>query len=142
MNSHPETVYACDRRFEVVTWGVGHRGLVLRSIPEVRHHSRIEVWFKPAYAVCLEPWLEGIQITRGAADASACRKLIGRPIEAWEELFSVRSGDGLGWVLAGGVHGREHSRSMEEVPQPTFDHMWDWGSKPGIRQLFSVSIGR
>lgn len=135
MNDHPEVIYESTRRFEVVTWGVGHRGLVLRTIPEARQHSRIEVWFKPAEAVCLQPWLEGIQITRGAADMSACRKAIGRPIEPGEELFSVRSGEGVGWVLAGGVHGREDDRDANAPP--IFD---GWGLKPGERSLFSVTV--
>jgi hypothetical protein len=134
VNNPPEIIYESDRRFEVVTYGVGHRGLVLRTIPEPGQHSRIEVWFKPASAVCLEPWLEGIQITRGAADTSACRKVIGRPIRAGEELFSVRSGEGLGWVLAGSVHGREDHQ--DAYAPPLFD---GWGLKPGERDLFSVT---
>ena len=135
MNDHPEVIYESDRQFEVVTWGVGHRGLVLRTIPDARQRSRIEVWFKPAYAVCLQPWLEGIQISRGAADTPACRKATGRPIKAGEELFSVRSGEGVGWVLAGGVHGRQDDR--DAGAPPIFD---GWGLKPGERSLFSVTV--
>ena len=133
MNARPDVIYEVDRRFEVVTWGVGHRGLVLRTVPEAGQHSRIEVWFKPAYAVCLGPWLEGIQITRGTADTPACLKVIGRPIEAWEELFRVRSGEGVGWVLAGSVNGREDHEDADAPP--IFD---GWKLKPGERSLFSV----
>jgi hypothetical protein len=43
-----------ERLFEVVRWGVGHDGLLLRSLPTDQVQPRIEVLFKPAYAArCL-----------------------------------------------------------------------------------------
>ena len=86
-----------------------------------------------AYPVCLKPSLVGIQIARGPADPSARQEVIGRRINVWEELFSVRSGEGLGWVLAGSVHGREDHQ--DRAAPPIFDGR---GLKPGERDLLSV----
>jgi hypothetical protein len=40
---------------------------------------------------------------RRAASEPADRAVLGRPIEPGEGLFTVRSGERIGWVLAGGV---------------------------------------
>ena len=37
-------IFFSQRRFEVVTWGVGHRGLLLRTL-HIDHEPRIDIWF-------------------------------------------------------------------------------------------------
>lgn len=127
-------IYESPRTFEVWGWGVGHRGLLLRSNPTAEAASRIELWFKPAYAVSLPSWLEGIQISRAGnpPQERTITGVLGRGIESWEDLFIVRSGQGHGWVLAGGVHGREDDHEFDE---PT---MFDgWEPRRDVRTLFS-----
>jgi hypothetical protein len=98
----------------------------------------VEVWFKPAYAVCLPALLRGLEITRDPnPEADNVTSTLGRSLESWEALFTVRgSGDGgTGWVVAGGVHGR-HGRREPHEPQ-----MFDGeGIKPDEHELFSIRI--
>jgi hypothetical protein len=98
------------------------------------------VWFKPAYAVCLQSWLEdGIRIERSSrsvglsADVGA---VLGRSAKSEELLFAIHSGESVGWVLAGSVHGRADERTAYE-PR-IFDGT---GPKPGVRDLFSIKAG-
>jgi hypothetical protein len=137
MRSGPEIIYESSRHFEVWTWGAGHRGLTLLSHPASGQRSRIEAWFKPAYAASLRSYLEGIQIIRDSAGASAYLAVLGRPIKPWEELFTVRSGKSLGWVIAGGVHGREYDHDEQDHSGPA--SLGTWEPKPGERRLFSAN---
>jgi len=134
-----EVIYASARRFEVWDYGVGHRGLLLRSNPTDDARERIEVWFKPAYAVCLRSWLEdGIQIERSPQSvdlSSDVGSVLGRSAKFHEHLFTVRSGGSVGWVLASGVHGRADERAWNEPG--IFDGT---GPKPDVRDLFSVTV--
>lgn len=138
MNVTGEAIYASARRFEVWDYGVGHRGLLLRSNPTDDDRERIEVWFKPAYAVCLRSWLDdGIQIERSSQSvdvSSDVHSVLGRAVEFHELLFTVRGGRSVGWVLAGSVHGRADERACDE-PR-IFDGT---GPKPGVRDLFSIT---
>jgi hypothetical protein len=137
MPAQVNVIYETDRRFEVWDWGVGHRGLMLRSNPRDGEPSRIEVWFKPAHAVAMPSLLRGLQISRAVGSPPAeCVRIIGRPFEAWEELFVVRSGEGTGWVLAGGVHGREDNHEFHE---PTM--FGGRPPRPDVRELFSTTPG-
>ncbi len=136
MGSGPEIIYESARHFEVWTWGAGHRGLTLLSYPASGQRSRIEVWFKPAYAASLQSRFEGIRIIRAAADASVCLAVLGRPVRPWEELLTVRSGESLGWVLAGAVHGREYDHDENDHSGPS--RLGTWEPKPGERRLFST----
>jgi hypothetical protein len=91
--------------------------------------------------VCLHSELQGIQITRGATDTPTDRAVLWRPIEPGEELFTVRSGEGLGWVLARGVHGREgyrdfHAPSMWQASNGLYGRVLE----PGERSLFSITV--
>jgi hypothetical protein len=129
----PGVVFASDRTFEVWTWGAGHRGLVLRSIPGDGGLGRVEIWFKPAFAACLPAYLPGIVISAVDGDpGNECIAVLGRQAEPWEHLFSIGGGT-EGWVLAGGVHGRQDDHDGDELP--LFD---GWGLKPGQRSLFSL----
>jgi hypothetical protein len=133
-----DVIYESARRFEVWDFGVGHRGLLLRSNPTKDDPERIELWFKPAHAVCLQSWQEdGIRIERSSrsVDISAdVGTVLGRSAKFDELLFTVRSGESFGWVLAGGVHGRADEREFHE-PR-VFDGT---GPKPGVRDLFSIT---
>jgi hypothetical protein len=135
-----EVIYASPRRFEVWDFGVGHRGLLLRSNPTDDEAGRIEVWFKPAYAVCLRSWLEdGIRIERSSRFvglSSDVGAVLGRSAKFEELLFTVHSGERVGWVLAGSVHGRADQRTAYE-PR-IFDGT---GPKPGVHVLFSIEAG-
>lgn len=132
MRSDAELIYESRRRFEVSVWGVGHRGLILRSNPASDATSRIEVWFKPAYAVSLPSWLDGVHISRVGTPPTQTIEVLGRPVESGEDIFIVRSGQVAGWVVAGGVHGREDDHEFHE---PT---MFDgWEARPDVRELFS-----
>jgi hypothetical protein len=132
-----EVIYESARRFEVWDFGVGHRGLLLRSNPTSDELERIEVWFKPAYAVCLQSRLEdGIRIERSTASvdlSSDVDAVLGRSAGLDELLFTVRSGKSIGWVLAGSVHGRADEREFDE---PRIFN--GTGPKPGVRDLFSI----
>ena len=133
MESNADLIYESPRKFEVWGWGVGHRGLLLRSNPTPGATSRIEVWFKPAYAASLPSWLEGIQIGRTSdPPPEQAIEVLGRSVENWEDVFIVRSRQGVGWVVAGGVHGREDDHEYHE---PT---MFDgWEPRADVRTLFS-----
>jgi hypothetical protein len=135
MPAQLNVIYETARRFEAWDWSVGHRGLMLRSNPGDGAPSRIEVWFKPAHAVALPSLLHGLQISRAIGGSPAeCVRILGRPFEAWEHLFMVRSSDGTGWVLAGGVHGREDDHEFHE---PTM--FGGRQARPDVRELFSTS---
>lgn len=132
MRVDAELIYESRRRFEVSDWGVGHRGLILRSNPSSGATSRIEVWFKPAYAVSLPSSLDGIHISRVGTPPTRAIEVLGRTVESGEDSFTVRSRQVAGWVVAGGVHGREGDREFHE---PT---MFDgWEARPDVRELFS-----
>jgi hypothetical protein len=96
-------IFFSERYFEVVTWGVGHRGLLLRSL-HIDHEPRIEIWFKPAYAVCLSSTLDGVHITtrRDPDRLARVEHQLGRELIHTEHLYEVvtRAAPGLGrcWV--------------------------------------------
>ncbi len=137
MGLDDDTIYESTRRFEVWTWGVGHRGLLLRSNPAAGAPTRIELWFKPAYAVSLPSWLDDIQISRTSDSArKRATEVLGRTLADYEDLFVVRSRQGFGWVVAGGVHGREDDN---EYDAPTMFDGWEAG--PDVRTLFSSARG-
>jgi hypothetical protein len=129
-----DLIYESPRRFEVWGWGAGHRGLLLRSNPAEDAATRIEVLFKPGYGAAIPSLLHGLQVSRASGTPSGeFQRVLGRPAEQWEELFIVRSGAATGWILAGGVHGREDDHEFHE---PT---MFDgWEGRPDVRTLFSV----
>lgn len=134
MRNSDAAIYRSSRRFEVWTWGVGHRGLPLRTLWSQEDQHRVEVWFKPAYAVRMPALLEGMEITKADADVpDDVLTLLGRNLEAWEALFTVRTEGGTGWVVAGGVHGREARRKPDEPSM--FD---GWPAKADERDLFSA----
>jgi len=56
------TLFISDRKFEVWHWGVGHDGLLLRSNPSNDGDARIEVLFKPAYAIGLPSHFTGLVV--------------------------------------------------------------------------------
>jgi hypothetical protein len=133
-----EVIYASTRRFEVWDFGVGHRGLLLRSNPTDDESGRIEVWFKPAHAVCLQSSLEdGIRIERSSRSvdlSSDMGAVLGRSARFDEHLFRIHSGESVGWVLAGSVHGRADERASHEP------RIFDGAEpKPGVRDLFSIT---
>jgi hypothetical protein len=127
-----EVIYRSSRSFEVWNWGVGHRGLLLRSNPTTENTARIEVWFKPAYAVHLSSNLVNLEILGASEPVSeAASALLGRTLEAWERVFVVRGGGQNGWVVAGGVHGREDDGTYDAPP--IFD---GWALKTGRAPTF------
>lgn len=135
VSSADDMIYQSSRTFEVWAWGVGHRGLLLRTLWNQDQPSRIEVWFKPAHAVRLPALLGGLEITQAHADPRAdVEDLLGRGLEPWERIFTVRTDGGVGWVVASGVHGREARREPHEPSM--FD---GWGAKPDERTLFSIT---
>lgn len=130
-------IFFSERRFEVVTWGVGHKGLLLRTL-EDRDQPRIEVWFKPAYAACLSSVLDGVHITdpRDAESRGEVERQIGRELNHWEHIYAVVTPSARGWVVAGSVSGRQDHRRNDE---PT---MFDgWEPRDGVEVLFSVNVG-
>jgi hypothetical protein len=128
-------IYTSARYFEVLTWRAGHGGLVLRSNPTDESLRRIEVWFKPAYALCLGSNLDGIEIAiANEAESLRVTKTLNRSLDTGETIYIIRSGTHLGWVVAGGVHGRDDELSYGDPPM--FD---GWQLKPGERQLFSMT---
>ncbi|WP_344650116.1 hypothetical protein [Cryptosporangium japonicum] len=124
---HSGVIYRSPRRFEVVGWGVGHHGLLLRSHPAPGRGGRVEIWFKPAAAACLATELAGLEITVGRPETA--RPVVGET-RPGETVYEVRSGRRPGWVLAGSTHGREGD---ENASLPLFD---GWGLRPGVRELF------
>jgi hypothetical protein len=62
------------------------------------------------------------------------RLVLGRSAKSYELLFNVHSGEIVGWVLAGSVHGRADERASHE-PR-IFDGT---GPKPGVRDLLSIT---
>jgi hypothetical protein len=139
-----DVIYSSTRRFEVWDYGVGHRGLLLRSSPTGDESERIELWFKPAYAVCLQSWLEnGVRIERSSRSvdlSSDVGVVLGRSADFHELLFTVHGGKSVGWVLAGSVHGRADERQSHEPPMfdgtgPTMRFGYDGDRGPGDRLL-------
>jgi hypothetical protein len=127
------------RAFEVATWGAGHRGLLLRSSLRGDHEPLIEIWFKPAYAVCLGSSLKGIHLTTPQDPDSRARveHQIGRSLEDWERLYQVATKVGPpGWVVAGSVSGRQHHR-VSEAGEPAMS----WEPQEGVEQLFRFNVG-
>jgi len=136
----PEVIlYESPRRFEVCGWGVGHRGLLLRSNRSEHFPSRIEVLFKPAYTVCLASSLaNGLTIREAGAESPG-------PWQAFVHsdqipgcrLYEVRSGDDVGWGLGGSVNGRQDEGDFDDPTMFT-----GWEAAPGVTDLFSNYDGR
>lgn len=131
-------IYASQRMFEVWRWGVGHAGLLLRGNPAEGFPTRIEIIFKPAYAVCLPSVLRTLLIQDKPEDVllATAQVALGRPLTDWEHLYKVDSGDAHGWVVGGTVAGREDDQGYEA---PT---MFDgWAPRAGVRTLFMFESG-
>jgi hypothetical protein len=127
-----DLLYVSPRRFQVWEWSVSHSALLLRSNPQPGHPGRVEVLFKPAYAVCLSSSFDGLEIRAGMSQESAAA-LVRRPLEAGEHLFEILTAGPSGWVVAGAVHGREDD--LEYFSPSMFDGLT---IKPGERELFGV----
>jgi hypothetical protein len=133
------TIFETSRRFEVVTWGPGHRGLLLRSTPtEVVApdvpFDRIEVWFKPAEVVCLPVHFDGLVIDDADRETQAdIAQILGRDLDPWENAYVVGTSSGAaGWVVGGSVNGRSDIQTFDA---PT---MFDgWAAHHGVTELFS-----
>ena len=128
-------IFFSERRFEVVTWGVGHQGLLLRS-RHIDHEPRIEIWFKPAYAVHLSSTIDGLHITtpRDPERLAHAAQHLGRELDSHEHLYAIASRSSSGWVIGGSVSGRRDAGGHDA---PT---MFDgWEPREGVKQLFSVN---
>ena len=136
VNNHKVPIYFSERRFEVLTWGAGHQGLLLRSLISDRDPLRVEICFKPAYAVCLASALDGLWVTeqRDGANKGAVEREMGRGLNAWEHMYEVVTPIARGWVVGGSVSGRQDRRWYDD---PT---MFDgWEPREGVEELFSVN---
>lgn len=98
----------------------------------------MEVLFKPAYAVCLPAWLDGISISTADQVRSGTWEAQehGLRLSHDENLFIVTSGSIHGWVVAGSVTGREDSGDYSTPTTFT-----GWSSPPDVRKLFSTYDG-
>jgi hypothetical protein len=108
------TIFETSRRFEVVTWGPGHRGLLLRSrptevvVPDVPF-DRIEVWFKPADVVCLPVHLDGLVVDDADRETQAAiAQVLGRDLDPWQNAYVVGTALGrpAGWSAAASTAAR------------------------------------
>jgi hypothetical protein len=96
------------------------------------------VLFKPAYVVCLPSLLEGLTIEEGPDEAvrDEVLRVAGRSFRKWEHFYQIRSGSASGWVIGGGVSGRQ---DREDYAAPTtFD---GWAPREGVVSLFAVNTG-
>ena len=118
---------------------MGHRGLLLRSNPSDDGPGRIEILFKPAYVVCLASSLAN-GLTIREADAAApgpWRAFAQADAVPGCQLYEVRSGDDVGWVLGGSVNGRQDEGNFDDPTMFT-----GWEAAPGVTDLFSNYEGR
>jgi len=130
-------IFFSERSFEVVTLGVGHRGLLLRSV-HIDNEPRVEIWFKPVEALCLSTLLDGVHITtpRDPDRLPEAEKHMRRKLRDHERLYAVVTQTRRGWVVGGSVSGRQDQRG---VGAPT---MFDgWEAREGVEELFSVNVG-
>ena len=122
-------IYQSARRFTVSRWAQGHTGLVLLSVPRVGDTTRVEVLFKPAYAVVLPDYIDGLTIRRcgwEAVPAGLHRE------QRYAQPFQLETENASGLVVAGGVHGRQ---DQGDYADPT---MFDgWEPRDGVTDLFS-----
>lgn len=134
MTDHEGAVlYENPRLFTVHTWGQGHTGLVLRSNPNDEHESRIEILFKPAYAVFLVDHFRGLRISvANHAEVPEGLRTINRFEITQGHVLQLHTTDAVGYVIAGGVHGREDHEDYTGAPM--FDGR---APRPGVSQLFS-----
>lgn len=130
-------IFASQRTFEVWQWGVGHTGLLLRSIPGKTGEPRIEVIFKPAYFVCLPTWLTSLDIVAQTDDdviETACQ-VLGRELGNEENVFGVTCREATGWVVAGTTAGRQGPENG------TRDPMFDgWAADGDVIDLFTTYV--
>jgi len=105
---HDVESFKSDRRFEVWRWGVGHRGLLLRTIP-APDEQRVEVWIKPAYAALMPSSLDGLSIELATTEQARAWTAHGHgvTVRVDQNLYIVRSGSFSGWVLGGSLNTRE-----------------------------------
>jgi hypothetical protein len=127
-----DALFTSDRTFEVWRLAAGHSGLLLRCNPSADDPDRVEIWFKPAYAVCLPTLLRGVEIRLGEDDREVgAREVLGRALAKDEHLYIVAGADYCGWVVGGTCAGRADQRSYDA---PT---MFDgWSPADGVRELF------
>jgi hypothetical protein len=105
---HGVESFKSDRRFEVWRWGVGHRGLLLRTIP-APEQRRVEVWIKPASAALMPSSLDGLSIEPATPEQAREWTAQGHGVTARADanLYIVRSGSFSGWILGGSLNTRE-----------------------------------
>lgn len=129
-------IYFSERHFEVVTWGVGHTGLLLRSLSNQQDPVRIEILFKPAYALCLPSVLDGLHLTerRDPDRRAEVGSQMGRRPKDTEHVYEVATQSLRGWVVAGSVSGRRDGGGSDT---PT---MFDgWGARDDVEEIFGVN---
>lgn len=130
-------IFFSDRSFEIVNWGAGHEGLLLRSMRGDQDQPRIEIWFKPAHAVCLSSTLDGLHLTEPHAPERRSRveRQLGRKLNDWEHLYEVVTRSAPGWVVAGSVSGRQDDGDYDAPAM--FD---GWEPREGVEEFFRVNV--
>lgn len=57
-----EPVFASDRTFQVWSYTVSHRELLLRSVKDEHHDTRLDLLFKPVRRVELDTMIKGMNV--------------------------------------------------------------------------------
>ncbi len=117
-----DPIFESARPFRVWLYTVGHRTLLLRSPATAEQPTRIDVLFKPTGFMALRTTLDGLCIIEAPADDPGVpAEVVGAATEE-TRIFALRSGDAVGWVVAGicAVHedeGTDSDPSAFSVPR-------------------------
>ena len=122
-------IYESARRSQIWGCAVGHSGLHLRSNKTETTPTRIEVLLKPAYAVCLADYLDGLQIaTAPTTDLPLALAETAPPVQPWQNDVLGELGI-TPWLGARrSVSGREDDESWHG---PMLSTVWDPGPESG-----------
>jgi hypothetical protein len=87
--------FKSDRKFSVVSYGVSHGPLLLRSGKNNEHQTRIDVLILDVRAMEIRSWFEGFEITE--IDPDYLRGFRSNPIEMMQIGLRAYALSGKGW---------------------------------------------
>jgi hypothetical protein len=87
--------FKSDRKFSVISYGISHGPLLLRSGKTKEHHTRIDVLVLDVRAMEIRSWFEGFEIA--LVDQNYLRDFRSSPAEMMEPGLNTYAISGKGW---------------------------------------------
>ncbi|MFH9366462.1 hypothetical protein OG333_23475 [Streptomyces anulatus] len=133
-DARPTVLYASERTFRVWRYGVGHSHLLLRSLPDGRDTTQLDLHFESVHAMRLVTRYEELRVV--AVDEPELSRIFaesGVP-PVWRDaqlIVGLRSRSGTGYVQCGRVVlDRREGRTSDELDPPGPRDVV-WSLRPG-----------